>query len=57
MLAVKVCAKAGIGRKAGHKKPCFRASLQQNCLKKENSSLFKMNFVESLLSEGESYVL
>jgi hypothetical protein len=37
VLAVKVCAKAGIGRKVRHKKPCFRASLQQNCLEKENS--------------------
>jgi len=24
--AVKVCAKAGIGRKAGHKKPYFRTN-------------------------------
>jgi len=35
VLAVKVCTKAKIGRKVRHKKPCFRASLQQNCLKKE----------------------
>jgi hypothetical protein len=26
--AVKVCAKAGIGKKAGHKKPCFPANFQ-----------------------------
>jgi hypothetical protein len=26
--AVTVCAKAGIGRKAGHKKPCFHANSQ-----------------------------
>jgi len=26
--AVKVCAKAGIERNAGHKKPCFPANFQ-----------------------------
>jgi len=26
--AVKVCAKVGIGRKVGHKKPCFLANFQ-----------------------------
>ncbi len=26
--AVTVCAKAGIGRKAGHKKTCFHANFQ-----------------------------
>ncbi|MHC4463361.1 MAG: hypothetical protein ACYS30_18290 [Planctomycetota bacterium] len=34
--AVKVCPKAGIGRKEGHKKPCSRANFQQSCLGKEN---------------------
>jgi hypothetical protein len=35
--AVKVCAKAEIGRKAGHKKTCFHANFQKNCLEIENS--------------------
>jgi len=26
--AVAVCAKAGIGRKVGHRKPCFPANLR-----------------------------
>jgi len=28
MQAVTVCAKVGIGRKAGHKKPCIPANFQ-----------------------------
>ena len=35
--AVKVCAKVGIGRKAGHKKPCFPAIFQRNRLENENA--------------------
>jgi len=35
--AIKVCAKAGIGKKARHKKPCLRANVQQSCLRKEDS--------------------
>ncbi len=35
--AVTVCAKIGIGRKAGHKKTCFRANFQSNRLGKEIS--------------------
>jgi hypothetical protein len=33
--AVKVCTKACIGRKTGHKKPCFPAIFQKNRLKNE----------------------
>jgi hypothetical protein len=33
--AVKICTKAGTGRKAGHKKPCFPAIFQKNRLEKE----------------------
>jgi len=31
---VKVCAKAGIGRKPGHKNTCFRANVQQSCFER-----------------------
>jgi hypothetical protein len=33
--AVNVCKKACIGRKTGHKKPCFPAIFQKNRLKNE----------------------
>ena len=35
--AVKVCAKAGIGRKVGHKKRVFVQIFKKNCLEIENS--------------------
>jgi len=35
--AVKVCAKAGIGRKAGHQKPCSSRDFHKNCLGKDIS--------------------
>jgi hypothetical protein len=35
--AVKVCAKRGIGRKAGLKNPCFRVDSRKKCLGKVNS--------------------
>jgi hypothetical protein len=34
---VKVCEKAGIGRKAGHKKPCIRTIFQQSGVERVNS--------------------
>jgi len=35
--AVKVCAKAWIGRKAEHKNSGFRVNVRQNCLREEES--------------------
>jgi len=37
VLAVKVCAKAGIGRKVRHKKPCFRANFRKSGFERVNS--------------------
>ena len=34
---VKVCAKAGIGRKAEHENSGFRVNVRQNCLREEKS--------------------
>jgi len=33
--AVMVCAKVGIGRKEGHKKPCLPANFQKTALKRK----------------------
>ncbi len=33
--AVKVCAKAGVGRSQGHKKTCFCVNFQKICLEKK----------------------
>jgi len=35
--AVRVCEKAGIGRKAGRQKPCYYRNFHKNCLENENS--------------------
>ncbi len=35
--AVRVCAKAGIGRKAEHENSGFRVNVRQNCLREEKS--------------------
>jgi len=48
--AVKVCTKAGIGRKVGHQKPCYYRNFHKNHLENENSGLFKVNLVKLLTS-------
>jgi hypothetical protein len=35
--AVTICSNTTIGRKVGHKKTCFRANFQYDCLAKEIS--------------------
>jgi hypothetical protein len=53
--AVKICTKAGTGRKAGHKKPCFPAIFQKNRLEKEKPWPFNVILIRLLVSFGEKY--
>ncbi len=42
--AVKVCEKAGIGRKGGHKKPCFLCNFSIELSRKRKCLIFQINF-------------
>lgn len=53
--AVKVCTKAMTGSSPGHNNPGFLVNSRKNCLRKEKSCYFKMNFVRLLVLYGEKY--
>jgi len=54
--AVKVCAKARIGRKGDYQKPCSSRYIHKDCLGKDISWPFKVNIVRLFVPDEENYV-
>jgi len=57
MRAVKVCPKAGVGRRPEHKNPCFGANFRKSGFGTDESLWFKFNFIKLYMSYGENYDL
>jgi len=55
--AVKVCTKTGIGKKAGHQKPCYYRNFHKKLPRKRKFLIVQINFVRIIDVVGENYIV